>query len=319
MITANNFPTPDLALRTHDVDKLARITQFAEHQAAGALEVLDHLSAARFDRVARHQRRSILVDAFNYVCEWRYDMALTAPRPAGDNDVGVSPERFRTTIADGGANYDRLGEFGRLRDGATWDAETRTYVGGTPTPASTILARYGQLARERVSQHGQRGMLGNIVSVPGASRQLRGNRLVVGEPARAIGRDLLQRMAQRGLDVSTVETGGEPVYAITADPQQAEVLRNIAFIHLGGAVELDNLRERIAAWQLARYLLFQGPLYKKGSDAVVRVFLVGVGAMLFGRAPVMQQDADLRCMVLPQHDALVMPADGTLHAAATIR
>lgn len=314
LITAQNFPTPYLALRTHDQDKLARITQFAGHQAAGALELLDFLQTAQFDNVARHRRRPILVEAFTRVCAWRYEMALRAPRPHGDNDVGVSPERFRTTIADGGANYDRLGSYGRLRHGSTWDAETRTYVGGEATPASTILTHYGELARERIRQAGQRDKLLNVVTIPGASRLLTGNRLVAGEPARAIAQDLLRRMAGRGLDVSTVETGGDPIYAVTADPAQAEVLRNIAFIHLAGAVELDRLRDRIEAWQLARYLLFQGPLYKKGSDAVIRVFLVAVGALLFGRAPVMQQDADLRCMVLAQEDALIMPADGVLHA-----
>lgn len=313
-ITAENFPTPDLALRTHDQAKLARIRQFADHQAAGALDVLDLLSFTRFDKAARHQRRPILVQAFTRVCAWRYEMALRAPRPEGDHDVGVNPERFRTTIADGGANYDRLGDFGRLRDGATWDAKTRTYTGGQATPASAILAYYGEVARERIRRSGQGDQLFNVVTIPGASRLLSGNRLVAGAAAAKIGQDLLRRMAQRGVDVSQVETGGDPVYAVTADPTQAEVLRNIAFIQLAGALELDRLHERIEAWQLARYLLFQGPLYKKGSDAAIRVFLVAVGAMLFDRAPVMQQDADLRCMVLPQEDALIMPADGVLHA-----
>jgi hypothetical protein len=317
LITAENFPTPYLALRTHDQDKLTKIRQFAGHQAAGALELLDFLQAAQFDKVARHQRRPILVEAFTRVCAWRYKMALRAPRPEGNNDVGVSPERFRTTIADGGANYDRLGDYGRLRHGSTWDAETRTYVGGQATAASTILTHYGELALERIRRDGTGDKLRNVVSIPGASRLLSGNQLVAGEPARAIARDLLRRMAARGLDVSTVETGGNLIYAVTADPAQAEALRNIAFIHLAGAVEFDRLRDRIEAWQLARYLLFQGPLCKMGSDAAIRVFLVAVGAMLFGRAPVMQQDADLRCMVLAQEDALIMPADGELHATTT--
>lgn len=315
-ITARNFPTPDLAWRTHDVDKLQIIQRFAHHQADAAENLLRVLTAQRFDTGPRHTRRQMLADAFELVCQWRHTMAQKAPRPEGDHDAGVSPERFLTTIADGGPNYDRLGEFGRLRDGATWDAETRTFVGGRATPASDILDLYGRLARERISRFGERNQLSNVVSIPGSPRLLSGNRLVAGAPAREIARDLLRRMEQRGVDVSTVETGGDPVYAVTADPAQAEVLRNIAFIQLSGAVELDNMAERIQAWQLARYLLYQGPLYKKGSDAVIRVFLVAVGTILFRTAPVMQQDADLRCMVLAQADALAMPADAALHAAA---
>lgn len=316
IITVQSFPTPNLALRTHDADKLQTIQQFAHHQAAAANGVLDTLRTAGFTTVQRHQRRKILLAAFTQACDWRYEMALKAPRPAGDNDVGVDPERFRTTIADGGVNYDRLGDFGRLRDGSTWDAETRTYVGGRPTPASGSLLYYGALARQRIYDFGQDDTLCNKVSIPGVPRLFNGNRLVSGAAAQEIAEDLLQRMRQRGVDVRRVETGGKPVYAVTAEPHEAEALRNIAFVQLAGAVELRDRQERIEAWRLARYLMYQGPLYKKGSDAVNRVFLVAVGAALFGTAPVMEQDVDLRCMVLPQQDALAMPADRSLYASA---
>jgi hypothetical protein len=316
MITSQNFPTPDLALRTHDAAKLAQIRAFADHQVAAAQGVLDTLQTAQFLTARRDQRRPILLAAFRQACAWRYEVALKAPRPAGDNDVGVDPERFRTTLSEGGVNYDRLGDFGRLRDGSTWDARTRTYVGGQITPASVTLGIYGELARTRIAEHGQDGYLQNYVTLPGGLRVLNGNRLVSGQEAEKVAQKLLTRMADRGLDVSRVETGGDPVYAITAQPHEADILRNIAFVHLVGAVELRDLRERIEAWQLARYLMYQGPLYKKGSDAVNRVFLVAIGAALFDAAPMMQQDTDLRCMVLAQRDALAMPADATLYASA---
>jgi hypothetical protein len=41
---------------------------------------------------------------------------------------------------------------------------------------------------------------------------------------------------------------------------------------------------------------------KKGSDAVTRVFLVAVGAVLLGHPPELAQDIDLRCAVLGQRD-----------------
>jgi hypothetical protein len=47
---------------------------------------------------------------------------------------------------------------------------------------------------------------------------------------------------------------------------------------------------------------------------VTRVFLVAVGALLFGRAPILLQDVDLRCMVLGQRAATEMDGDTALIA-----
>lgn len=320
LITAQNFPTPQLAWRTHDLAKLRTIQSFAHAQAATATNLLDLLNLRRFEIVQRHKRKMILAEAFDWVCQWRYFEALKSPRPQGDHDAGVDPKRYLITIAEAGVNYDRLGTVGRMRDGSTWDEQTRTYVGGMPTPASEILAHYGAIARDRIAALGDHDdQYINVVTIPGAGRLLTGNRLVSGVWARRVADDLVARMARRGVDVSKIETGGELIYAITTRAEWAEVLRNIAFIQLAGALEHDELAGRIEAWQLARYLLYQGPKYKKGSDAVIRVFLVAVGALLFGTAPVMQQDADLRCMVLPQEEALTMPADAALYETTTMK
>ncbi|UGT60543.1 hypothetical protein [Nocardia asteroides] len=63
----------------------------------------------------------------------------------------------------------------------------------------------------------------------------------------------------------------------------------------------------VSAWQRARFLLCQAPVMKRGTDAVIRTFLVG--ALLFEQPPVLAQDADLRCLVLGQDAATRMPAD----------
>jgi hypothetical protein len=69
----------------------------------------------------------------------------------------------------------------------------------------------------------------------------------------------------------------------------------------------------VAAWQAARYLLYQAPLTKKGSDAVARVFLVAVGTVLLGAAPILEHDVDLQCIVAGQRAATAMPGDAELN------
>lgn len=110
-----------------------------------------------------------------------------------------------------------------------------------------------------------------------------------------------------------MEVGGDPLYVVTATPDDADVLFNVALAILAGAPDLAPL-SRLRAWQDARYLLYQAPRMKKGSDAVTRVFLVAVAALLFGRAPILVQDVDLRCMVLGQRSATEMDGDTALIA-----
>lgn len=49
--------------------------------------------------------------------------------------------------------------------------------------------------------------------------------------------------------------------------------------------------------------------------AIPAARVVAAGAALLGVAPVLEQDCDLRCMVLGQRDATTMPADAMLWSA----
>jgi hypothetical protein len=222
---------------------------------------------------------------------WRYELASRAPGRIGQG-LPLDASRFVTPLTEGGPNYDRLGYTGRLRHGASWDPATRTFRGGIETPAHRIMLHYGQSVHERFDRESNDGdVLLNPVVLPDG-RTITGNRLVRGAAAARIGDALIARLARRGKDTSQVETGGNPCYAVTADDSARELMFTSA---------LELLADK-GDWPAAQYLLFQSPQMKKGSDAVTRVFLVAVGAVLLGHPPELAQDIDLRCAVLGQRD-----------------
>jgi hypothetical protein len=312
VITAASFPTPHLALRTNDAAEQDRIRAFAYQQADAAEQLRRRLVDADFPTMSLSARVSFLRRAEDELVEWRYQLALAAPGRLGVG-FAADPERLRMTHHDGGRNYDRLGYTGRMRDGATWNPDTKTYRGGEETPASRIIEHYGQLAAERIDAEAPgKDVLDNPVRVTG-TRMFTGNQLVRRAAAGRIAEELVARVAARGRDTSTMEVGGDPIYAISTDVHTADVFHGVAIIDLAQSFSADLRQvEKLETWQHARYLMFQSPRTKKGSDAVTRVFLVAVGAALFGVAPVMEQDVDLRCMVLGQEAAQDMPADDVL-------
>jgi hypothetical protein len=312
-ITAASFPTPDLAKRTADPGGLWRVAAFAERQADAAEALRVRLAATWPGMTGRDERMSALWTAHAESVAWRYEFAVQAGRRLGQG-IPFDATRFITPLRDGGPNADRLGYLGRLRDGADWDPASRTYQGGDSTPAHEVMLAYGQAALDRMSRETPNDeVLLNTVRVGARGRLVPGNRLVRGAAARRIADNLVARVAARGGDTSRMEVGGDPLYVVTADPDHADALFDIALTLLAAAPDLNGL-ERLRAWQDARYLLYQAPRMKKGSDAVTRVFLVAVGAVLFGRAPVLQQDVDLRCMVLGQAAATEMYGDTSLIA-----
>lgn len=303
MITADHFPTPDLAIRSDDPAEMDRVSQFAVAQAEMA-EALRVRLAAAWPTATRPERLTALRGAHAETVAWRHHLALQAPGRLGQG-IPLDASRFVTTLRDGGANCDRLGYLGRLRVGSTWDPASRLYVGGESTPAHDVMLAYGQAALDRFAAEApDKDTLQNRVRV--GTRMLPGNRLVRGEAAQGIADLLVKRIASRGGDTSKVETGGDPVYVVTADPDDADLLFKLALSALADAHLLPH-GERVRAWQDARYLMYQAPRMKKGSDAVTRVFLVAVGAVLFDQAPMMVQDIDLRCMVLGQRTATDIP------------
>ncbi|MFF9594226.1 hypothetical protein ACF1FX_34475 [Streptomyces sp. NPDC014646] len=303
MITRDRFPTSPLALRSTDPDRQARVRGFADRQATAATAARDRL--ADLWAVSRHRadRVAALSTVYADLIAWRYDLAVAAGARLG-HGIAYDPERFRTPIAEGATNYDRLGRVGRLCEGAEWDPVSRTYVGGTPTPAYSAMLEYGRAAEDRFAAEGERGdVLQNWVRLPDGTR-VPGNRIVRGAAARVVAQELTARVAARGVDASRMETGGDPIYAATPAPEDSAALF---------AAALDLLADpglTTEGYLTARYLLFQAPRTKKGSDAVGRTFVVAVGDLVLGEeAPELPADIDLRCYVLGQTAATAAHAN----------
>jgi hypothetical protein len=311
VITPDSFPTPALALRSTDPVELDRVAYFARHQANAAEALRRQLLAADWAGLPLDRRVVMLRAGFATLVQWRYGLARQAPGRIGVG-IPLDAERFQLSMREAGPNFDRLGYTGRLRAGARWDADSKTYQGGQDTPASRIILAYGRAALDRFEAEAPGGeVVQNVVVLPGGMR-VNGNRLVRGESAARIAAYLVRRIAMRGHDASRVEVGGDPVYAVTATADDADVLHAEALRLLAETCEL-RYEQRITAWQTARYLLYQAPRTKKGSDAVTRAFLVAVGSVLLRQVPTIEHDADLRCMVLGQPAATTMPADAALH------
>jgi len=302
-ITAAHFPTPELALRSTDPAELNRVRAFAEEQATAAEATRTRL-AAEWSGSSAH-KAAALREAHADLVRWRHRLALDAPHRLGQG-LALDASRFTKTIVEGGANYDRLGYLGRLRDGASWDPATRTYRGGHDTPAHRLMLAYGQAALDRFAREGNTGdVLHNTVTLPDG-KTVTGNSLVRGAAARRVADALIARIAARGRDTTRFEDGGDPLYAVTA-PDEARGTMYTAGVDLLAAAEPHDVH----SWQTGRYLLYQSPLTKKGSDAVLRTLLVAVGALLFTDPPTLDHDIDLRCAVLGQEAATTAPHDPT--------
>lgn len=294
LITREHFPTSPLALRFADPDRQARVRVFADQQAAAASTARDRLAGLWAASASRADRIAALSAVHTELVSWRYELAVEAAGRLGQG-IAYTPERFRTPIAPRNINYDRIGRVGRLRDGAEWDANSRTYTGGVSTPAYEAMLCFDQAAEARFEDEDVEGdILQSWATLPDGTR-VRGNRIVRGRAARDIAQELTARVSARGIDASRMETGGEPIYTATPSPQDSATLRTAAL----GLLADPGLT--IESYLTARYLLFQSPQTKKGSDAVSRTFIVAVGALALSEAaPALPADIDLRCYVLSQ-------------------
>ncbi|WP_020673865.1 hypothetical protein [Amycolatopsis nigrescens] len=302
-ITAECFPTPELALRSNDPAKQAKVRAFAGEQAVAARRVCGRLAAALAAANDRGARFNAVWTAFDAVQDWRYQLALASAEATGRYGRDRA-ERFRTQITDDTANYDRLGEVGRLREGSAYDQATRTWTGGEQTPASLAMRRIGELAARRFAPGAD--VAHNHLVLPSGlylvlpSGRATGARLLRGDVAKAAADELTARVAARGEDASQMEVGGDLLYAATGSTTDRRRIWAAAMGLLAG--EYRNWTAARNAWAKAAYLLYQAPQMKKGSDSVNRVFLVAAGTVLLGRPPVLLHDIDLRAYVLPEHE-----------------
>ena len=288
-------------MRTNDEDKLRSVHDFAHQQAHAAEAIVPELTDALRTTRAREDRIAALTSVHGFLIRWRAELAQQTTERLG---IGLpyDASRFALSLREGGPNFDRLGYVGRLREDPVWNPAERTYQGGRSTPAHEIMLTYGRIAEARFTS-AEQDTLRNLVTLPDGTT-IEGNSLVRGPAGRRAAAELKDRIRRRGVNPHHVETGGDPMYAVTADDDNRDLMFHAAMGLLADAEPGD-----LGAWQAARYLLYQSPMTKKGSDAVTRVFLVATGTVLLGQPPVLDHDIDLRCAVAGQAAATVAPSD----------
>jgi hypothetical protein len=297
LIGPESFPMPDRAdtfarpLSDADQTTLASRREFGVRQAEAANDVLAALQTLEQPLTANDWN-----EVYETLTRWR--SSLDAARLG--QGVAQGRDRITTPITDESPNRDRVGNLGRLRAGATWSDEAQAWVGGLETPASRIVAEAGARAATRFDAEGITGdELQNTVHLPDGT-VMRGNRIVRGEAAHQIALELKRGVAARGHDVGQFETGGEDMmFTITADAADRAAIFQAALQELTSQQPGQCTRE---AWANVAYLLYQSPQYKKGSDAVIRTFLVAAGTHLVGEAPILPQDIDLRAYISTQDE-----------------
>lgn len=271
-ITGRSFPTPDLVKTVNNPAAWDQLGGFAEVQAAEAAAALGVLEERLASAGSRAERVAGFEAAYRHVAEWRYQVALqgqwTRPHASADD--------VRATIGEGHMRYRLSPSAGNREPG---------------TPAWKLLSELEAVALERM---GRDHRMQNVVTLRGGET-VNGNRLVF----LAAPRD--------------PATGGpylgspDQVVTETADQADCEVLRRASFDALA---ELEEARAAGAAdprdpeqrrtFTDAAYFLVQGPEFKRGSDAIMRTFLVAAHARVFDAAPVLPQAIDLDGMVRGQ-------------------
>lgn len=299
-ITAACFPAPALLLRTNDPVAQRTARAFAGQQAETARSLSRALTVALRSALDMGARVAAFIAAFEATEGWRYRAAASSPHSTGRYNPRWA-DRFRTPITDDNPNLFRVGDQARFRDGATWDPATRTYQGGTDTPASRTMRQFEALAAARFPRSPSVDVVCNSVSLPNG-RTADGTRLLRGDAAHRAAAEMAARIAARGGDTSRITTSGYLIY--TASAPESE--RRAIFHHAMTLLAFDHTApaDALTAWLQAAYLLYQAPRMKRGADATIRTFLVAAGALLLSRAPALPHDIDLHAYTWT-HDLFV--------------
>lgn len=296
-IEANAFPLPDRAdtfarpLTDADEAELAERRKFAEGQAEESTYELGKLR-----EIEGVPSSDTWTEMYGSITKWRSN--LDAARLG--KGIVQGKDRITTPITDKSPNRDRIGDLGRLRAGSSWSDDEQAWVGGEPTPASSVVAAAGERAHARFETEGVAGdRLQNTVRLPDG-RLINGNEIIKGAAAKQLVLELKQGVEDRRLDVSQFETGGDMIFMVTASEENRNLIFQAAMDELEKLSHQPNEWNQEAFANIA-YLLFQSPQFKKGSDAVIRTFLVTAGAYL-GEVPKIPQDIDLRAGTMTQDD-----------------
>lgn len=265
-ITAASFPTPHVVKTINNPAQWDQIGGFAELQADEANEALALLDSQLATASTAEERIAAFENAYRHVADWRYQLAAE-----GVWTRTPDPEEVRTPIGDQSATYPLFPEVGGREEGS---------------PSYRMVSEMQQVALSRFS--GSEKRLQNRVELPDG-QVIDGNVLVRSD--------------------AIPGTTHPPVVAVTASEADREMLRRAAFELLAGLEARRAETGRLdpedpvdrQAFADAAYFLFQGPEFRRGTDASLRTFLVAAYARIFQQAAVLPQGIDLDAMVRGQH------------------
>lgn len=306
------FPVPALLLRSHDPAVQQTIRAFADQQAEAARSLFRSLRVALRSAPTMDARVAAFVAAFEATEEWRYAVAVSSRHATGRYSPRWA-DRFRRPVTDDSPNLFRIGDHSRYKDGSTWDAVSRSYRGGSDTPASLTMRRFEARAAARFPQRSDVDVISNLVPLPDGGA-VAGTRLLRGNAAREAAIEMSARIAARGGDTSRISTSGQLIYIASATQSERRAIFRQAMTLL--AQKHATPSDALTAWLQAAYLLYQAPRRKRGADATIRTFLVAAGTHLLPEAPVLRHDIDLRAYTRT-HDRFVTELR-TAHGVAAV-
>ncbi|GAA1711295.1 hypothetical protein GCM10009745_69200 [Kribbella yunnanensis] len=284
-ISASSFPTPDLVKTTNNPAQWDQLDRFAAVQAEAANGALESLGERLASASTVGDRAAAFEGLYRQLAEWRYRLAVEGrvTRPSSN------AETIRTPIGEGSMSY-RLSPSVAGRESGS--------------PAHRALTKMERVALEQFS--GSADRVQHQVALPDG-RTVNGNLLMrtesLGEQAADVFGRSTEEMAAAAPAVAHDET-----ITVTASQGDREVLRRAAFEQLAGLetkrAEAGGLDphdpENRQAFADATYCLFQGPEFRRGTDATMRVFVAAAHARVFDAAPVVPQGVDLDAMVRDQ-------------------
>ncbi|MFB6726594.1 hypothetical protein ACFCV3_40870 [Kribbella sp. NPDC056345] len=286
-ITAASFPAPDLVKTTNNPAQWDQLDRFAAVQAEAANTAHESLGEQLATASTVEDRTAAFEGLYQQLADWRYRLAVEGrvTRPSSN------AETIRTPIGDGSMSYRLTPSVAGRESGS---------------PAHRALTTMERVALDQFP--GSADRVQHQVTLPDG-RTVNGNLLMrtesLGEQAADVFGRSTQQMAAAAPAVAPDET-----ITVTASLADREVLRRAAFEQLAGletkraeAGELDpDDPQNRQAFADATYCLFQGPEFRRGTDATMRVLVAVAHARVFGAAPVVPQGVDLDAMVRDQQD-----------------
>ena len=283
---SENFPTPAIAMTPANEIKWAKIQNFGTLMGEQA-NVAEASLPANLSRLPTAERDQVLERLYQEQQQWRYDL-----------EKGENP-KILAKIEPGDPNMDPFGRIETLRG----------------SPAFEQRAAIGEIIDQRLGSGGAE-VVQNRITLPDG-RVIDGNIIYRGRAAEEVIRlrneewaakypEKYEEAAEARPGQTDLKYGfenGAPRYITqTAEPANQQTLHNAGVQAISDLVGQSAviqaypalLAQKQTEFANALYYLFNGPIYNRGSDSVIRLFGSTTYQRIFGRPLTLPQDVDIR-------------------------